>query len=89
MMPYIRPPIVEAPRLPPETIKMDAEEGGALVRALVSHYKRIGRTFRPDFFETSFTALLYGIDKETLIKLVEAGLVPQGIKTPWGVWVKP
>lgn len=71
------------------TVKMTLSEAGQFVDTCMDMMKAKGRRFRSYARESLVTSIELGIDKKKLCALFDAYMVPEGIKMPWGKWVKP
>lgn len=70
-------------------VKMSLPKAGHLVNMILEYEKSKGKKFQPHAYETLVTSLEYGVEEEKLYAMVDAYMIPEGIKMPWGTWVKP
>lgn len=70
-------------------LKLSLERAGTLVDRFMQIEKANGKKFREHAFETLVNAVEIGVDEEKFYAMIDAYIIPKGIKMPWGTWVKP
>lgn len=70
-------------------VKMPLVGAGVLVSRIMEVEKAKGMKFQDHAFESLVNSVEIGIEEDKLYALIDAYMVPDGIKMPWGTWVKP
>jgi hypothetical protein len=70
-------------------MKRSLVDAGHFATCIMEFHESRGRKFRPHAFETIVNSYEMGASEDKLTAMVEAYMIPQGIKMPWGTWVNP